>query len=365
MDRYLKKKRKCGETAGASAVKKQSRPHYLPCPICSLQFSSSRIEAHAAQCMPRDALQPVPVPAQLKRPATNIKEAPSKKCAFSHLMKVAKVKPKPIRFEGKVDGNRFSVSWKHVDGVVDCAWRAKHLLRSKGKNAFDKGFCVKLCSHEPPASANAYAEIFSFAAVGLSVPVLKSCLQKAIRRQEVEVALRAAAELMKVSFREFIRRLTVIVLEDVMLRDSYPGLVWLLMADHKGFVPRREHVHFCLNAVRDLCECSLRDYAEMPPDVSPLELSALSEVTDDASKGLVGSLIVRSRYGGMSCDVSLLQATAKAWHGRLNEDCEAWLKRTKSDWSPSVMCRGFSSSPPVKPLLAGESQIISAASNSF
>ena len=269
-------------------------------------------------------------------------------------MQVAKTKPKPITFAARIVDGSFAVTWSHSDAVFPSAWEAKHLVKPVEKSAFDKGFSIKLCSQECGGTSSDYANGFPFNGSGLSIPVLKSCLQKAVRRQEGRVALRAAAELMKASFREFIRRITIIVLEDVMLRGTYPGLVWLLMADHKGFIPRNEHIRFCLNAVQDLCRCNKKDNVSFEMGMKPIGLNRLEGLVASESKALVGSMIVRSRYGGMGCDVRLLQASAFTWFDRLNQNPSQWTLKIQSTPHQNIQPRGFSCAPPQQPLLAGK-----------
>jgi hypothetical protein len=78
----------------------------------------------------------------------------------------------------------------------------------------------------------------------LSASVLKSCLQKNIRRMHPAASVRTASELAshtdKQGFHELIRRLTIIVLEDACLHPALPLLVWLMMANSKGYIPTGE-----------------------------------------------------------------------------------------------------------------------------
>ncbi len=67
----------------------------------------------------------------------------------------------------------------------------------------------------------------------LSVPNLKSCLQKSIRRRAPLPAVRVAMELADKSWGDLIRRLPIIVLEDSVLHPDFPLLVWLMVADSK------------------------------------------------------------------------------------------------------------------------------------
>ena len=60
------------------------------------------------------------------------------------------------------------------------------------------------------------------------VPLLKSNLQKAIRRGKTEVAISTALFLLQSNSIEFLRRLPIIFIEDVCLMDSISIPIWLI-----------------------------------------------------------------------------------------------------------------------------------------
>ena len=63
------------------------------------------------------------------------------------------------------------------------------------------------------------------------VPLLKSNLQKAIRRSDNQIAIQSALALIQVAPMELLRRLPIIYIEDVCLMDSYSIVMWLMIAD--------------------------------------------------------------------------------------------------------------------------------------
>jgi hypothetical protein len=65
----------------------------------------------------------------------------------------------------------------------------------------------------------------------LSVPLLKSNLQKAIRRFNKDIALTTSIVLLEKDPLSFLRRLPIIFVEDVCLLDSLPIIIWFMMAD--------------------------------------------------------------------------------------------------------------------------------------
>lgn len=63
--------------------------------------------------------------------------------------------------------------------------------------------------------------------------MLKSILQKSIRRRRPLPAVRVAMELVDKALGELLRRLPIIILEDSMLHPDLPLLVWLMVAESK------------------------------------------------------------------------------------------------------------------------------------
>lgn len=70
----------------------------------------------------------------------------------------------------------------------------------------------------------------------LSIPVLKSMIQKAIRRQRPHQATMLAMELSDKSWSDLLRRIPIIMLEDAALHPDLPLLVWLMVADSKNYI---------------------------------------------------------------------------------------------------------------------------------
>ena len=58
--------------------------------------------------------------------------------------------------------------------------------------------------------------------------ILKSNLQKCIRRGYTDKALRTANQYMEVNMVSFLRRISVIILEDVVLHESFNVIMWLI-----------------------------------------------------------------------------------------------------------------------------------------
>ena len=63
------------------------------------------------------------------------------------------------------------------------------------------------------------------------VPLLKSNLQKAVRRMDAKVATTTCLALLQINTTELFRRLPIICIEDVCPIDAFPILVWFMITD--------------------------------------------------------------------------------------------------------------------------------------
>lgn len=136
-----------------------------------------------------------------------------------------------------------------------------------------------------------------------SVPLLKSNLQKAIRRGHTEEAVQSALALVQRDPTEFLRRLPIIYLEDVCLMDSYPMVVWLMMAD-KEYPLEDTDVDSLLQIVSCLCQCT-----EYYPDLDTNSMDTDTPPTTEElqENDILLSVYYRFLYGGMKGDMAMLQ----------------------------------------------------------
>ena len=84
---------------------------------------------------------------------------------------------------------------------------------------------------------------------------LSSHIQKSVRKMETEKSVKSALHLINLDYNTFIRRLPIIMLEDVTIHESLPVLVWLMIANTKGFKLKREIVKWLLGVVYHLSTC--------------------------------------------------------------------------------------------------------------
>ena len=150
-----------------------------------------------------------------------------------------------------------------------------------------------------------------------NVSFLKSHLQKAIRRGETALALKTCYHFMKLDLNQFLRRISIIMLEDVMLFDCLPMLVWFLAAHSKGYQLTKNQLYWLMGVVYALSECpdaDLHDHAECPE----LNLNVLKRLPV-YKKSLIFSLEFRASFGGMRGDKNMIHFLSKKWFDRFIE----------------------------------------------
>ena len=82
---------------------------------------------------------------------------------------------------------------------------------------------------------------------------LKSHLQKCLRRKRNIEGLRSSYEIMLININELLRRVCIIIFEDIRLKNYFTTMVWLMAAVSKGYVLQSYHVNLELKFVNDLC----------------------------------------------------------------------------------------------------------------
>lgn len=138
------------------------------------------------------------------------------------------------------------------------------------------------------------------------ISIMKSHIQKCVRRKLNVHAVRSSYHLLTIDFNQFIRRINIIMLEDVTLIDSYCNLIWMMLAfSTKTWKPLNLHVQWLLGVVHNLCEQNqLIEYDKNNIHRSELYLDGL----DQEQKSLIYSMQIRKSYGGMKSDTEMIQA---------------------------------------------------------
>ena len=95
---------------------------------------------------------------------------------------------------------------------------------------------------------------------------LKSHLQKCIRQSNTQKSLQTAKHFMQMNLNQFLRRLFIIILEDVYIIDEIQKLVWYTAAVSKGYRLNKQDLQWVYGSVVYLCNAKFRDDSEYNHD---------------------------------------------------------------------------------------------------
>ena len=157
----------------------------------------------------------------------------------------------------------------------------------------------------------------------------KSHLQKCFRRKKNIAALRTAYEIILININELLRRVCIIIFEDVKLKDYFTTMVWLMAAVSKGFVLQSYHINLELKFINDLClENNYTDMEELNNYKNPystvdvrnllLEIEKCDELSQ-TQKSLLYSIGLRIGYGGREGDMEMIFYYAIIWFNKFKE----------------------------------------------
>tara|TARA_Y100000389_G_scaffold205095_2_gene263081 strand:+ start:7325 stop:8320 length:996 start_codon:yes stop_codon:yes gene_type:complete len=173
---------------------------------------------------------------------------------------------------------------------------------------------------------------------------LKSHLQKCIRLGDINKSLKTALHMIKMNPNGFIRRLIIIMVEDVLLHESFGILMWLIASN---ITLMNRHVKWLLGVVYILCTIDTKDdYQISPHKIIPLNtlLHSRYHQLKEEQYSILYSIKLRESYGGLSCDIKLLNKVATCWYQRFLESdrklnqlpikpiCENLPKLDIKDW---------------------------------
>lgn len=153
-----------------------------------------------------------------------------------------------------------------------------------------------------------------------NIPIIKSHLQKAIRRQEHIIAMKSAWLMLRIDILAFLRRIMIIMIEDVYLHESFVICQWLLCAISSGlFRIQKKHIQWLLGLVHVLSTDNRKDRIDNKEYNEDVILKNLNENFIELSEyeySILYSLYFRRSYGGMKSDKILIYNTAEKWFNR-------------------------------------------------
>lgn len=131
------------------------------------------------------------------------------------------------------------------------------------------------------------------------MPILKSNLQKTVRRCERTRAIRTAWQMLRQDPLELLRRLPVIIAEDTLIQpELYVEIVWMMAAVSKGYNLTWEDAEIIMAAVATSVEAKGQYNIDLDGSSSAQEI--------DLTNSLALALQIRISFGGMKYDSAFL-----------------------------------------------------------
>jgi hypothetical protein len=161
-----------------------------------------------------------------------------------------------------------------------------------------------------------------------NIPILKSNLQKCIRRRMVNESIKTAYNFMEVNFLQFIRRLAIIMLEDCLLDSSITTIVWMTSA-FPEWEPNLIVKSWLLGIVYYLSDSKIRELCKKNIKFNILNFIQDINSMNLLNKSIIYSLEFRRSYGGMKGDMSMVSYFSYLWYTRFLEN--------KSTYSNSIV----------------------------
>ena len=174
---------------------------------------------------------------------------------------------------------------------------------------------IRLFYREPPVDLDITIPTIK---CDYGVPLIKSNLQKAVRRRDNSIAIQSALALIQKDPMELLRRLPIIYIEDVCLMDSYSIVVWLMMADKEYGALKKRDIDIILNIVNSLCDCKTY-FNYIKNDYSYAFTHESLQFAPNGSQLL--SVYYRSQYGGMKGDMKMLENSIYYYYCKRPQRC--------------------------------------------
>lgn len=147
-----------------------------------------------------------------------------------------------------------------------------------------------------------------------NIELLKSQLQKAIRRQNEKVAVLTARHLLDIDTVTFLRRISIITIEDVELNNQFPIIIWLMIACSSGFLMDTYQKEWLLGYVYAITHHNTTDRIFNNLNLTDYKVKdILEKVGSPMHYDIITCLEIRRQYGGMNCDMEMFRKLIWYW----------------------------------------------------
>ncbi|KAL7749305.1 hypothetical protein RI367_005175 [Sorochytrium milnesiophthora] len=159
-----------------------------------------------------------------------------------------------------------------------------------------------------------------------NIALLKSHLQKCVRRQLPELAIATAYELSQLSFTDLVRRIGIIPIEDAHFVTAFPLIVWCMLADSKGYTVPVPLLHELLGLIGAIAKTTVRDVEPLAPATKgaadSIRVQDIIQRIERQTqlprkvKDALWSICIRRAFGGMTGDMEMLDRMLQVLYGR-------------------------------------------------
>jgi len=325
-----------------------SSSRFERCPLCAKNVAKMLLESHVGTCVIRQHREDGDGVAEIaeKQPATKSKPATN---AFVSMMQRERERERVRIFFLTYDAtrSRWDVTLgKSIKAESSAKWASQVVVKEKLASGTTCSTTLKLmtniASDDGPEQENAlregmrdakeYAEVRVSRASAdgeqLKLSVIKSALQKNIRRGRAAAASRVAMHMCldPQALIECVRRLVIISLEDAILHPDVALLTWLMCATSKGFEPTDALRAAVARIAGEMAAISIKDsvsYGVAGEFSGVLALNDVEATLPAAEATVVQALMIRAHFGGMPGDVAMLHGFSHVWFNRFKQTAKS------------------------------------------
>jgi hypothetical protein len=156
------------------------------------------------------------------------------------------------------------------------------------------------------------------------LPILKSQIQKCVRRQNIEIGVKTAVSMVLIEdscenviqfgLFELLRRMTIIMIEDSVLSDTYLFMTWCLAVLSKGHLLNGMCIIKILELVKGVISSGFRDIKGQENMIVKIDEVDMVDMFKKSLKfSTITSVLFRHGFGGMDGEKKMLLNCASNW----------------------------------------------------
>jgi hypothetical protein len=205
-----------------------------------------------------------------------------------------------------------------------------------------KGYYYYICGYFQDYEEKAYR--FNKEKVYNNIGYLKSHLQKSIRKGNELLAVQTCYHLFKLNLNELLRILPIIMLEDVILHESFSTLVWFMIANSTNNFKMMIYMYeWILGLIYVLCKIDVKDDLDDDNNLNDNinnDLTVIDKLNNYASNehsqeeySLLYSIHMIISYCSNKSNTKMLNNYVTIWEKRFREKSSI-IKLNKMDINP-------------------------------